>query len=97
MWYNDYIIDQFLSEFETSFCGEDVIACLKYCAGKQCVSDAVHSYCEQCTLDMEWGQQMAAENEKALRDGLPPPNEPQEDYWEFAGELLDTLANPNTG
>lgn len=94
MWHNDYTIGQFLSEFETQFCDDDIVTCLKYCASKQCVSERVHSFCEHCTLDVQWGAQMAEENLAAIREGLPPPNEPQENYWEFANQLLKKFAIP---
>ena len=97
MWYNNYSVDEFLARFQTNFCSEDVITCLNYCAKRKCVSSSVHSYCEHCTLDVEWGKQMAAENEQAIRNGSNPPNEPQEDYWEFATELLERHASPDAG
>ncbi len=97
MWYNSYSVDQFLAEFETDFGSEDVISCLNYCAKRQCVASSVHSYCEHCTLDVEWGKQMAAENEQAILAGLDPPNESQENYWEFAIELLKKHARSDIG
>lgn len=89
LWYNDYSIDQFLAEFKASFDHQDVIICLEYCAHRQCVASSVHAYCEHCTLDVEWAKQLEVENQQWTRDGLDPPNEPQEDYWEFATKLLE--------
>ena len=91
LWYNSYTIDQFLSEFETVFEPREVLNCVKYCAEKRCTASNVHSFCEHCTLDVEWGKQLIAENEQAIRDGLPPPNETQEDYWQFAAKLLERI------
>lgn len=101
IWYNHYNVAQFLAFLAKHgtnyFCEDDIITCLRYCAVKQCVADRVHSYCEHCTLDVEWGQQMTKENDAAIRNGLPPPNETQENYWEFAQKLLKNLANPEAG
>lgn len=76
---------------------EDVIEALRYCASRQCVAAAVHSFCQHCTLDVEWGKQINSENEQAIRCGMTQPNEPQEDYWQLAQAVLSRLTGSTAG
>jgi len=86
-WYQKLSLAQF-HKYWDYISAQDVQRCLEYCAEKQCVKEKVHSFCEHCTLDVHWAEQLTAENEQAIQDGLIRPNEPQENYWEFAAKLL---------
>ena len=58
----------------------DIEAALRYCAGRQCVADNVHNYCEQCTLDTE----------------PPTfPDDEQDDIWELSAEVLAQYFPPS--
>jgi len=76
---------------------KDVMGAISYCPKRKFVSDGVHSYCQQCTLDVERDKQMNAENEDAIRCGVRPPNEPQEDHWLLAERALSRLADTPAG
>ena len=52
----------------------DIRNALDYCASKQCVDDQVIAYCEHCTLDTDPDYE---------------PEEPREEVWVLAKEVLE--------
>ncbi|PHS13774.1 MAG: hypothetical protein COA78_06705 [Blastopirellula sp.] len=82
----EFSLDEYLATYEY-LSRPDILNCLQYCATQQCITDNVHSFCQQCTLDKRPKDPELTRKYDEFYKDESDANE-TEDVWRIAEQIL---------